>query len=359
MLQEITTKFKCTGYIESLIGGREENQDSAGWTDTPFGLLVLVCDGMGGAKGGKHASTLAVDTIIEDVKNASVDKNPVIVMTEAVAHANEVIFKEGKKEEFKGMGTTLTALLVTEQNAIALHLGDSRIYQLRDGLKVFRTFDHSYVFSLVKADCLTEEQARLSDCSNVILKALGIAESVEPDVAILPYRKGDRFVLCTDGFWSAFEEVSLINGLSGEDELGMVLSSMAFQIDQKGIDEGSHHDNLTAAIIDMGKNSRNGKWGASSKASIITLIVLAIVLDLVIILMLSGMSDKMTANKGEDIQDYVKVEDVRAVRNELDSLKQNIMPVFMGAPDSMLTVRKMDKILKEMDRLVDDKQTKN
>lgn len=255
MLQTITTRFKGKGCIESLIGGRSENQDSAGWSDTPFGLLVVVCDGMGGMKGGKHASELAVDTIIADVSSASAEESPLPVLQKAIAHANTVIFNEGLKDEYKGMGTTLVALLVTDQNAIAVHLGDSRIYQLRNGKKHFRTFDHSMVFDMVKANILSEEQARLADCSNIILKALGISESVTPDIEIIPYRKGDRFVLCTDGFWSAFDEMSLVKKLSKKEVSEILLESLSKEIDQLGKDNGGNHDNLTAAVLDVDKNS--------------------------------------------------------------------------------------------------------
>lgn len=253
MLHTITTRFDGRGCIESLLGGRSENQDSAGWADTPLGLLVVVCDGMGGAKGGKYASELAVDTIVSDVSGVSPDSDPCSVIKNAVSHANTVIYEEGQKDEYKGMGTTLTVLLLTDKNAIAAHVGDSRIYQLRNGKKIFRTEDHSMVFEMVKAKVISEEQARLSDCSNVILKALGVAESVEPDMSVIQYGKGDRFVLCTDGFWSAFEEETLIKKLSWKGDLESSLDSLAVEIDRIGKDDGGNHDNLTAAVVDVGK----------------------------------------------------------------------------------------------------------
>lgn len=255
MPQIITSKFKGTGCIESLIGGRQENQDSAGYADTPFGLMIVVCDGMGGEKGGKQASTIAVDTIITEVSEATADMLPLPTIQRAIRIANSKIFEEGQKEEYKGMGTTLTTLLLTDDVAIVVHVGDSRIYQLRKGGKYFRTFDHSMVFDMVKANMMSEEQARLSDRSNIILKALGISETVEPDINITPYRKGDRFVLCTDGFWSAFDEKTLIRKLSRKKRPESMLDSLSEEIDITGKRNGSNHDNLTAAVFDIGKDS--------------------------------------------------------------------------------------------------------
>ncbi|HIZ87980.1 MAG TPA: protein phosphatase 2C domain-containing protein [Candidatus Coprenecus pullistercoris] len=210
---------------------------------------------MGGAQGGKHASELAVSTIVSDVSEASSADNPLSVIRKAVSHANTVIYEEGQKDEYKGMGTTLTVLLLTDKEAITAHVGDSRIYQLRHGRKIFRTDDHSMVFDMVRAKVITEEQARLSDCSNIILKALGVSESVEADMSVLPYCKGDRFVLCSDGFWSAFDETVLIKKLSVKGSPEDLLESVADEIDQIGKGYGGNHDNLTAAMVIVDKGS--------------------------------------------------------------------------------------------------------
>lgn len=268
MLQKIATRFDGKGCIESLIGGRSENQDSAGWADTPLGLLVVVCDGMGGAKGGKHASELAVNTIVADVSEVPPGSDPMVVIQNAVSHANAVIYEEGQKDEYKGMGTTLTALLIAEREAFAAHVGDSRIYQLRNGKKIFRTDDHSMVFDMVRAKVISEEQARLSDCSNVILKALGISQSVEPDISVIPYCSGDRFVLCSDGFWSAFEESALIKKLSWKGGMEESLEALANEIDLIGKNSGCNHDNLTAAVVDVGEKSTLPIWKVLRKVSL-------------------------------------------------------------------------------------------
>lgn len=248
----IDTSFKLKGYIESEIGGRQENQDSAGSADAPIGTIVVVCDGMGGMNGGKTASMLAVKSIIDFVVEAKATDSPSVVLCEAFKHAHKNILDASSKDPgLSGMGTTAVAIIFSERCATVAHLGDSRIYQLRGKKKVFRTTDHSMVFQLVQSGSLTEEQARLSSQSNIILKALGVDCDITPDVKILPYLKGDRFVLCTDGFWGAFPEDHFIRLISRRGDLKDVLWHATKEVNKKGIQNGGGHDNLTAALVDV------------------------------------------------------------------------------------------------------------
>lgn len=256
MVTPIDIKGQTCGFVDSRVGGRSENQDSAGIKDTPLGYLVVVCDGMGGMQGGSTASQLAVKTIFETVSSADKQSNPTMTLIKAVRNANMAIIEEGKKSpEFSGMGTTVTALLLTSYSAILAYVGDSRIYQIRSGKKIFRTFDHSMVFEMVKKKVISEEQARLSAQSNVILKALGVTPDVEVDVIERPYRKGDRFVLCTDGFWGAMSEDEFIRYLSENNSIDKVLESTANIVESIGRNSGGEYDNLTAAILEMKENS--------------------------------------------------------------------------------------------------------
>ena len=252
----IEIKGKTVGYIDSRIGGRKENQDSAGLRDTKLGYLIVVCDGMGGMQGGSVASQIAVQTILETVASADVQANPSMTLIKAIRNANMAIIEEGRDDpNLQGMGTTVTALLLTPHSALTAYLGDSRIYQIRHGEKVFRTFDHSMVFEMVKEKVISEEQARLSDQSNVIMKALGITPDIEVEVVERPYRKGDRFVLCTDGFWGAMPEDEFIRHLSKKKPLDKILDSTANIVESIGRNSGKEYDNLTAAILEMNSNS--------------------------------------------------------------------------------------------------------
>ena len=256
MIKSIDLKGKTIGFVDSRVGGRSENQDSAGVKDTTLGFLVVVCDGMGGMQGGSIASQLAVQKILDTVASADKQGNPSMTLIKAIRNANMAIIEEGNENpELHGMGTTVTALLLTPHSVITAYVGDSRIYQLRGGKKIFRTFDHSMVFEMVKKKVISEEQARLSAQSNVILRALGINPDIEVEVAEHPYNKGDRFVLCTDGFWGAMPEEEFIKCLSENKPIDKVLESTANQVESIGRKSGTEYDNLTVAILEMDENS--------------------------------------------------------------------------------------------------------
>ena len=335
MSQTIRTRLNCTGCIESLIGGRSENQDSAGCADTPLGGLIIVCDGMGGLKGGKHASSLAVKAVIEHVGSAPEDSDPVETMKAAVAKANSAVYAEGRKEEYKGMGTTLVALLITPVSAIVAQVGDSRVYQLRKGRKIFRTSDHSMVFDMVRANVITEEQARLSDCSNIILKAIGVNETVEPDIIELPYCRGDRFVLCTDGFWGAVDEPTLLKMLSRKGDIETGLRAAALELDEIGKENGGGHDNLTAAVIDVYMNSMLKEKRSSRR-----------ILPGLIPYMLLVASIGLNVWLAFTCHDLKKSSD--AVRTGLDSLYSQITEVNDSSVVSILTGAKVKAILEQI-----------
>jgi protein phosphatase len=256
-LVQIPTPEYFSAFVESRIGGRAENQDSFGWKDTPFGLLVTVCDGMGGGPGGKTASSIAVKEIIEGVSEGNVEDAPVNILIKAIRRANIAIIEYGNSNpSYKGMGSTCTVLLINEKCATIAHVGDSRIYQIRGKSKIYRTFDHSMVFGLVKQKVITEEQARLSAQSNVITRALGAKYDVEVDCAELPFLAGDRFVLCTDGIHGSLPEPQLVEMMSNHSQsLGAVTDGIATTIDGEGRNSGGGHDNLTLAIIETNNNS--------------------------------------------------------------------------------------------------------
>ena len=257
MPNHIESSLRIKGVLDSRIGGRQENQDSAGSADTPLGTIVVVCDGMGGCNGGAVASGIAVTTVIDDVSAAPLGCSPEDVLKQAIIHANEAIYNKAAEEpSLAGMGTTIVAALITKQSLIVSYIGDSRVYLLRGKRKIFRTFDHSYVYqALVSKRIITEEQARLSVHSNAILKALGVESSIDPEVFVIPYLKGDRLILCTDGFWGAMPEQELISSVCRKWGLMTSLEHTFDRIEKIGLVNGGHHDNYTAAIIDLNVES--------------------------------------------------------------------------------------------------------
>lgn len=276
----MNSKSKVECHIESYIGGRNENQDSAGMMDAAIGTVVVVCDGMGALNGGSVASRIAVKTIMDDLAEVDADADVYASLKEAIIHANNAILDMAEDDsELAGMGTTLTVIVVNDECATVSYLGDSRVYQLRGREKVFRTFDHSFVFQSVRMGIITEEQARLSSQSNIITKALGINREPEIEIYELPYLAGDRFLLCTDGFWGVMPEKELISKIF-KGEVSRVLRKTAIEIDMMGARQGGYHDNLTAAMFDVTKESKRKVKMSTKVKLLISALLLALVLSL-------------------------------------------------------------------------------
>ena len=300
-LQKIYSDDKSIvrGFAESRVGGRSENQDSYGWQETPLGYLVVVCDGMGGGPGGKTASTIAVKEIVAGISEANSEEETSNIIIKAIRRANMAIIEAGnEKPSLKGMGSTATVLLLSEPSAFVAHVGDSRVYQIRGSKKVFRTFDHSLVFEMVSQGVITEEQARLSAQSNVITRALGIQADVEVDVMELPYEKGDRFMLCSDGIHGSMPESELVKMVSDKkSKLGVVVDNIATCVDNIGRTSGGGHDNLTLAVIETKTNSKlKIKMSKQTKIVMAGLIVLLFMSVALNIFQLTGTAGKSSAN---------------------------------------------------------------
>ena len=322
------------GFAESRIGGRPENQDSYGFMETELGFLVTVCDGMGGGPGGKTASTIAVNEILAGVDEASKDEEITNILIKAVRRANMAVLEMASQDSaLQGMGCTATVLLISEKSAFLAYVGDSRIYQMRGKRKIYRTFDHSMVFDLVRQKVITEEQARLSAQSNVITRAIGIKPDLEVDVIERPYEKGDRFILCTDGVHGIMPEKELLR-LFGNRKvaLGAVVDDIATYVDNYGRDNGGKHDNLTIAIVETKINSKLRE--TMSKQVRLTLLILAIICLISIVMNIiqatsgqtsiaTSSSDTTVVQKLDSFKNVVKEQQdsIHKLNNELK--KQN------------------------------------
>lgn len=247
----------CEAYGRSGIGGRKENQDSYGGMCSGSSVILTVCDGMGGMNGGQTASRIAATEILQTLAEATVEEIETgSAVSDAIKNANAAIYRRAFNEPpLRGMGTTATVLVITPQAAYLTHIGDSRIYQLRRGKKVFRTFDHSKVFEMVEKKVITEEQARQSSFSNIITQALGIRPHIEVTVEKIPYKKGDRWILCSDGIWNCRPEKEMVEMFNAEQRTDLALKSLTETVNAIGIGEGGGHDNLTAIVVDMKKSS--------------------------------------------------------------------------------------------------------
>lgn len=273
------------GVANSMQGGRPENQDDWGFVDTPLGFLLVVCDGMGGGPGGKTASYIAKNVLIGALMECSPQASRVDAMKMAVSRANDALYqKMDEVPQLKGMGSTLVAILISQQSAIITHLGDSRCYRISHGRVAYRTDDHSLVGELVRNKALTEEQARTSPQSNVIMRGLGNTSNHAPEIVEVPYQKGDLFVLCTDGVWSIMPHEQLVKRLTSHQTLQALVDNLSAEIDQIGFSTNGHHDNHTLAAIEMNTDSilkdKMSKILKIAFAVVAALLVVSIVLNI-------------------------------------------------------------------------------
>ena len=178
-------------------------------------LLCVVCDGMGGAKSGNIASTLAVDVFVEEVRrcfNSGMDQSKVDQMLEgAVKLANFTVFDQAQQfEEFNGMGTTLVAALICGREVTVVNVGDSRAYRVnRDGVRLLTT-DHSLVQLMVERGELTPERARTYPGKNYITRAIGTESVVLCDIFHLDVERGDCVLLCSDGLSNMMDDQEIL-----------------------------------------------------------------------------------------------------------------------------------------------------
>ena len=177
--------------------------------------LCVVCDGMGGAKSGNIASTLAVDVFVQEVRRTwtpsiSTDKLEQMLRS-AVKLANFTVFDQAQQfAEFDGMGTTLVAVLVRGRRATAVNVGDSRAYKVDgDGIRQI-TRDHSLVQMMVDRGELSPELARTYPGKNFITRAIGTEPMVECDVYHFDVKKGEYLLLCSDGLSNTMDEQEML-----------------------------------------------------------------------------------------------------------------------------------------------------
>ena len=178
-------------------------------------LLCVVCDGMGGAKSGNVASTLAVDVFVQEIKRtwtANMDREKTDQMLRgAVKLANFTVFDQAMQfEEFSGMGTTLVAALIRGRDMTLINVGDSRAYRVnRSGIRQL-TLDHSLVQMMVDRGELTPELARTYPGKNFITRAIGTEPVVESDLFHFNVDRGDCLLLCSDGLSNMMDDQEIL-----------------------------------------------------------------------------------------------------------------------------------------------------
>lgn len=225
--------------IESVTGPRTENQDRANRFDSPFGSVFVVADGMGGYEGGALASSLVQSTVQDTLRRLPESESPKIALVEAIRAANRRVFEQSHNRDaaLRHMGSTIVALLISETEdgllAIGAHVGDSRLYFLREGRLFLLTQDHTVVQQLLNNQALTPAEAADHPQSNVLTRALGQKEDVLVDLTDwMLLRPGDTFLLCSDGLSGFANDQAIQEFLSDDDactEIAARLVKLAYR----------------------------------------------------------------------------------------------------------------------------------
>ena len=234
---------------------RPHNEDSA-ITDPTIGLAV-VADGMGGYKAGEVASAIAAKAIVDTVQGDLQIAHSVIgeshsdlsaeaaLVRDSIVGANGHIFKTATEvRQCQGMGTTVVVVLFYNNKVIIAHVGDSRVYRLRNGDLAQVTSDHSLVQELIDRGFFTPEEAEANTPKNLVTRALGIDEKVEVDVQEQAAKPGDIYLLCSDG----------LNDLGDDEEIRLTLSKYSGNLEEEAhelvrlANESGGKDNISVVL---------------------------------------------------------------------------------------------------------------
>lgn len=227
---------------------RETNQDFFRTVELSENLVLLVvCDGMGGAAGGSVASSLACENFISFVERhlEKDKKNEYLqVLESALSNANEIVCAKAKSErELSGMGTTLVCALFDGEDYYCLWVGDSRIYAVTQNGLLQISHDHSYVQTLVDGGSITREEAKKHPNRNIITKAVGTEERILPDVCKISAAGLDGMLLCSDGLCGYVDEARIYEICKNEPSCEKCCSLL---VDEANAAGGA--DNITVIV---------------------------------------------------------------------------------------------------------------
>lgn len=237
--------------------GREREINEDNFLTVPDEGLFVVCDGMGGHSSGEIASAMAVEEVKKficetrhqigvPVSSGETLTSEEIALAEAIKTANEKVFyRSCRDKDREGMGTTLCAALDADDDLVLAHVGDSRIYRLRDGVFTQITEDHSLLNHLIKTKGLSEDEVANFDGKNVILRAVGLRDDVVVETSVQPKFPGDVFLLCSDGLTDMVDDQTISETIAAyPSELGQ-----ACQILVDKANEAGGHDNITVMLL--------------------------------------------------------------------------------------------------------------
>jgi len=195
-------------------GARVVNEDSIRVSKRSNGLAAFVADGLGGQGQGDLASSIAAETALSNMGGGSIFMAS--GMTRAFERANTDVFKE-RSNLGNSMMSTLCGVALWGSKVCMGHVGDSRIYWFRNDRILYQSKDHSVSQLMVETGEITQDMIRGHSSRNLLVKAMGESENVQPTVHCESIKSGDRFLLCTDGFWELVNEAEMIETAEDAD----------------------------------------------------------------------------------------------------------------------------------------------
>ena len=255
-------RVKLTSVARTDVGRRRQINEDAFFRDDEHGFYV-VADGVGGHNKGEIASREAVEQLRMWVYGANRDLDRLAERVDAgdsecvweirrllesgVKSACYMVYGMAELDpEKKGMSTTLSALLIRGKLAFAVHVGDSRVYRVRDSAVLQLTEDHTLINYKVKHGMMTKAEAEKAAGKNIITRAVGHKDYVQVDTADIDIAPGDRFLLCSDGLHGYFSSEKEVADLCGDGELDECAEASIAVANQRG-----GKDNVTAIVIEV------------------------------------------------------------------------------------------------------------
>lgn len=226
-------------------GRRSVNQDAVVIESVGGAQLVAVADGMGGHRAGEVASRRALEVLVTELGNGS-------PLESSVHNANAAVYADSESnQEWRGMGTTLVALLRTGDQYMLANVGDSRAYRIAPGDIRQITLDHSFMAEALRGDRLSEEEATRSPWADSLTRALGTEPRVEVDLfGPFSTREPHLVLLCTDGLYKSLPDGEIERITSGSTDVEELVGRLAEQAYSKG-----STDNITVAVVEFGEES--------------------------------------------------------------------------------------------------------
>ena len=251
-------RLRYVAAAKTDVGQKRQGNEDRFCLDPALGLYV-VADGMGGHAAGEVASRLAVETIQEWMEKYLSGADVAIVgpavaagsaeanfLLSSIRLANRIIFDSAKdRREYAGMGTTVVAVLAQDDRFVLAHVGDSRIYRIRQDDIVQISRDHSFVQEQVDNGMMSAAEAHQSQYRHMITRALGLKESVDVDLTEQPARPGDVLLLCSDGLSDLLDDEDMLAAVRDHaDDLEQACQALVARANSKGGD-----DNITVLVV--------------------------------------------------------------------------------------------------------------